>query len=322
MILDPNQAPPPTIDLGGNFWLPRQLSTLAKDIDWAWNIVTALAIFFFIGVVGAMTYFVWKYRRRTENDKVSTVEHSTIIEVVWTVIPTLLCFGLFFAGFKGYLNASIVEAEAYEIKALAKKWSWTFIYPNGVVTTELGVPKDRPVRILLSSQDVLHSFYVPEFRVKQDAVPGTYTSLWFRATGVGETALLCTEYCGTSHSNMLAKVVIMEEDKFNKWLESKDDSNVPLADLGKKLYTDRACAGCHSLDGTRGSGPSYKGLFGKKEKLADGTEVTADENYLRESILQPGAKIVAGFDNVMPAFQGQLNEKQILALIEFIKAQK
>lgn len=322
MILDPNQAPPPpTIELGGNFWLPRQLSTLAKDIDWAWNIVTALSIFFFVGVVGAMTYFVWKYRRRGENDKVSTVEHSTLIEVIWTVIPTLLCFGLFFVGFKGYLNAAVVESEAYEIKALAAKWSWTFIYPDGTVTADLGIPKDRPVRILLSSQDVLHSFYIPEFRVKQDAVPGTYTSVWFRATGVGDTALLCTEYCGTKHSEMYRHVIVMEEDKFQKWLDDQGGGKMDPVELGKKLYTDRSCNTCHSLDGTRLTGPSYKGLFGKKEKLANGTEVTVDENYLRESIVQPGAKIVAGFDNVMP-MQSLLTEKQILALIEFIKAQK
>lgn len=309
------------IEMGG-VWLPRQLSTLAKDIDWAWNIVYYLTVVLFIGVVGAMTYFVWKYRRRGPNDKVSTVEHSTLIEVLWTVIPTIMVIGLFFVGWKGYLNASVAEAEALEIHALAKKWSWTFIYPNGVVTSELGVPKDRPVRILLSSQDVLHSFFIPEFRIKQDAVPGTYTSVWFRAIDTGETTLLCTEYCGTQHSDMLAKVIVMDEAKYQKWMESKDDTNVPLPELGKKLYADRGCIGCHSTDGSKMSGPSFKGLFGRKEKITGAGEVAVDENYLRESILQPAAKVVEGYPNVMPVFQGQLNDKQISALIEFIKTQK
>lgn len=311
------------IEMGG-LWLPRPLSSFAKDVDFAWNVVTANAIIFFVGIVVAMTYFVWKYRRRGPDDKVSHVEHSTLIEVIWTVIPTLLCFVLFYVGFKGYLNAAVAEGDAIEIHGTATKWRWVFTYPNGFSSlNELRIPKDRPVRIILSSTDVLHSFYVPEFRVKQDAVPGTYNSVWFRAIDTGETTLLCTEYCGTGHSDMLAKVVIMDPKKYDDWLQGGgDDGNLPPAELGKKLYTEKSCNSCHSLDGSRLTGPSWKALFGKKEKMADGSEITVDENYLRESILQPAAKVVAGYENQMPAFQGLLNDKQVMALIEFIKTQK
>ncbi len=320
------------IELGG-IWLPRQLSTFAKDIDWAWDVVTWVSVFFFVGIVGAMSYFVWKYRRRGPNDKVSPIAHSNTIEVIWTVLPSMLVISLFFVGFKGYLNASVPEAEALEIHATAEKWRWVFTYPNGTSSlNELRVPVDRPVRVLLSSagdvkvpgkEPVLHSFFIPEFRVKQDAIPGTYTSVWFRATAVAETTLLCTEYCGTGHSDMIAKVIIMDQAKYDDWLQNGgEDGNAPPAELGKKLYAEKSCNSCHSLDGTAMTGPTYKGIFGRKEKMTDGTEITVNENYLRESILQPGAKIVAGYQNQMPAFQGLLSDKQVTALIEFIKTQK
>jgi cytochrome c oxidase subunit II len=208
----------------GSFWLPRARSTLAQHVDSAWDAALWTSIAFFVLVAGGTVLFAIKYRRRTEKDKTSDISHNTTIEVAWTVIPLIIVMGLFGVAMKGYMFAMVAPAEAYEINVTAGMYLWTFTYPNGNTTVnELGVPKGRPVKIILSSQDILHSFYIPEFRVKQDVVPGAYTTLWFEATDAGETTLLCTEYCGVGHSNMLAKVKILEASDFDKWLEGNDD---------------------------------------------------------------------------------------------------
>jgi cytochrome c oxidase subunit 2 len=231
------------------------------------------------------------------------------------------------------VNASVPPAEAYEIQVIAHKWGWNFTYPNGVSSSELVIPVNRPVRMIMSSQDVIHSFYVPEFRVKRDVIPGIFTTVWFEANEVGDTTLECAEYCGgngdgsigTGHSGMLAAVHILSGGDFDAWLKKKEeeDNTLSPADLGKKLFAEKQCNGCHSLEaGKVITGPSFKGLFMRQETMQDGLVVTADENYLRESILQSQAKIVKGFPSVMPVFQGQLSEKQVNGLIAFIKEQK
>ena len=264
----------------GSFWLPKQSSTVAQHVDMAWNAVYWVAVFFFVLVVTGMVTFAWKYRRRKEGEITSDVDHNTKLEVLWTLIPL----------------------------------------PNGTTVNELGVPKDKPVKLVMSSTDVLHSFYVPEFRIKQDVIPGTYTTLWFQATEAKEIAILCTEYCGTGHSDMLSKVNVMEGPKFQEWLDQNGDGgDQPPADRGKKLFATKACAGCHSVDGSRIVGPSLKGLFGKMEDLADGTQVKVDENYVRESLLNPNGKVVKGYQPLMPSFQGQLKDKDIDAIIAYLK---
>jgi cytochrome c oxidase subunit 2 len=232
---------------------------------------------------------------------------------------------LFWIGLQGYLDTQVAPGDAMEIRVTGAKWLWTFTYPTGYTTTgELRIPKGKPVKIILSAKDVIHSFYIPEFRVKKDAIPGAYTTLWFEATRTGETVLECTEYCGTGHSDMLAKVIMMEQTAFDQWLDdaSNEGKNLAPADYGKLLYTKAACNTCHSLDGTKVVGPTFKGLFGRSEDITGGAKVTADENYIRESILVPTAKVVNGFPPVMPAFQGVLNDKQIDALIAYIKTIK
>jgi cytochrome c oxidase subunit 2 len=308
------------IELGG-FWLPRAGSTIAHDIDYAWTFVTVLSIVFFVLVVGAMLLFVVRYRRRSDDDRTSAVSHNLKLEAVWTIIPTVLCFFLFVIGFRGYVNASMAPANAFEIRAVAQKWSWAFQYPNGFVSLgEMHVPRGRPVKLIMSSKDVVHSFFVPIFRVKQDVVPGTYTTLWFEATEAGKTAILCTEYCGTGHSDMLANLVVDEPEAFDRWLEkSGDDPAVSPVEKGKQLYVKATCEACHSTDGSPKVGPTFKGLFGRSATFNDEKTLKIDENYVRESLLNPQARIVKGFQPVMPTFQGQLSDKQVDYLIAYLK---
>jgi cytochrome c oxidase subunit 2 len=307
----------------GSFWMPRQSSTIAQEIDTAWYIVYWLDVAMFIGLMGAMFWFMYRYRKRSNKDKVSNITHSTRIEIVWTVIPTILVLGLFVVGLRGFFMASIAPAESIEIRTTAEMYMWTFTYPNGNVTVnELIVPKGKPVRLIMSSKDILHSFYVPEFRVKQDVVPGMYTTLWFEATEKRETILFCTEYCGVGHSDMQAKVRVLEQPEYNFWVENgrtPDEKPLPPAELGKKLFASRSCITCHSLDGSRIQGPTFKGLFGRTETIADGSSIKVDENYIRESLLEPTKKVVQGYPAVMPTYKGLLKETDIDALIAYIK---
>lgn len=309
----------------GSFWLPKQSSTLASGVDDAWAFAYWLAVIFFVGILTALITFVVKYRRKTDHDVTSMVDHSTLIEITWTVIPSLLCVGLFLMGFKGYIEASVAPANAMEIQVTAQKWSWGFTYPNGVqATNELRVPLNKPVKLIMSSTDVLHSFYVPEFRIKQDVVPGNYTTLWFQATEPGEKQVFCTQYCGMDHSNMLAKIIVMPEQEYKQWLDAGDaDKNLTPVALGQKLFTEKTCIVCHSIaDMTVKTGPSLKGVFGRTETMSDDSKVVVDENYVRESIVNPTAKVVKGFPPAMPVFKGQLKDKQIDALIAYLKEQK
>lgn len=306
-------------------WLPHPGSTLAAEVDRGWHYAMIVATVTFLIVMIAMFYFMVKYRRKREGEKTEELDHSTKLEILWSVIPLGVLIWLFFVGLRGYVDASVPPRGAYTIQVQAYKWGWNFNYPEGFTSGDLVVPKGRPVKILMSSQDVLHSFYIPEFRVKQDVVPGLYTTLWFEATTVGETLLECTEYCGTNHSEMLRRVRVLEEADFMAWLDKEQnaDDSMPADELGAKLYAERACIGCHSTTGAAMSGPTFKGLYGKTETLADGSTVKVDDEYLRESILNSNAKIVKGYSSgVMPSFQGQLNDKQVAGLIAFIKKQQ
>lgn len=320
MTLDP-------IELG-SFWFPKQSSTIAAEIDFAWYVVYYFDVIMFFGLMIPMFYFIRRFRRRTDNDKVSSITHSTVLEITWTIIPSILVISLFFVGLKGYLMASVAPANAMEIRTTAEMYMWTFTYPNGKTTlNELVVPKDQPIKMLMSSKDVLHSFFVPEFRVKQDVIPGTYTTIWFQPSEKRDTILFCTEYCGVGHSEMMAKVIVVDKAVYEQWLETdqlpgpdgKLPPPLPPAEQGKRLFSSKSCNTCHSLDGTRIQGPSFKGVFGRTEKLADGTSVKVDENYIRESLLEPQKKIVEGYPGTMPTFKGTLNENQIDALIAYIK---
>lgn len=318
-----------------SFWLPKQSSTLAPQVDFAWDFVLITCTIFFLLLMIPTFYFVAKYRRKKEGEVTSAIDHSTKIEIVWTVIPLIVLVALFFVGLTPFVNASVAPANALEVQVTAQKWNWSFRYPNGTTSPgKLVVPKGKPVRLVMSATDVLHSFFVAEFRVKQDAIPGVYTSLWFEPTSTGEFVVQCAEYCGSpagdvaegqpgGHSDMLATVQVVEEQAFKDFMESGgEDKNVPIAERGKKQFTQWGCSACHSVDGTKLAGPTFKGLFGREEELADGSKVKVDENYLKESILNPTAKVVKGFPPIMPVFQGQLKDPQIEAIIAYIKEQK
>ncbi len=313
----------PKIELG-SFWLPKASSTLAPDIDFAWAVVYWLSVVMFVGVVGTMVYFMFRYKRRKEGEKTSEIDHNTPLEVVWMVVPLIILMGLFGIGLKGYLRAYVAPADAMEIKVTGAKWLWSFTYPDGTVSVnELIVPKGKPIHLVMSSQDVVHSFWVPEFRIKQDVIPGLYTTTWFEVPEARDYTLECTEYCGKGHSDMLGTISVVEPEKFQEWLSQGGTWKVlPPTELGQKIYSTRSCNTCHSIDGTRIQGPSFKGLFGKKEIMADGSEVTVDENYVRESLLNPTAKIVKGYPPVMPTFQGMLKDNEIDAIIAYLKTLK
>lgn len=301
-----------------SFWLPKQSSTSAHHVDVGWDLALWVTYIFLAIVTVAMLYFVWKYRHRKDNTTGAPTGHNTALEIVWSVIPLAVLMACFIVGFRGYLELSVAPKDAYEIQVTAKKWSWTFTYPNGKISPgELHVPAGRPVRMVMSSVDVIHSFFVPEFRVKQDVIPGMYTSVWFEATEPGEKVLFCTEFCGKDHSNMLANVIVHSEQDFEKWLSAGD--NRPPAERGQSLFTQFGCTACHSVNGNPGAGPTLQGVFGHDVKLAGGSTVVADENYIRESILVPAAKVVEGFPPIMPAYQGQMSEDQVNDLIAYIK---
>jgi cytochrome c oxidase subunit 2 len=324
--MEPQQAAKHVIDQG-TFWLPRQGSTLAPEIDFGWDVAMWVSIFFFIIVMVPLGLFVWKYRRKHVHEVGGPTGHNTAIEIGWSVVPLAIVMGCFLVGFRGWVAASVPPAESYEIQVTASKWKWVFTYPNGKQSTnELNVPVGRPVKMIMSSQDVLHSFYIPEFRVKQDVIPGSYSSVWFEATEVGENIVECAEYCGgakqAGHSEMLASVHVLPEDKFQEWLNADKYKGMEPVAIGAMLYKEKTCNTCHSLDGTRITGPSFKGVFGRTEQFADGSSGTVDENYIRESVLNPTAKVVLGYPPVMPSFKGQFKDEEFNALIAYLKTVK
>lgn len=309
---------------GGSFWFPTAGTQIAKEVDGLFYFILALSTFFFVLIVGLMLVFVVIYRRRPGYARKFAPDHNSTLELVWSVIPAILLVLIFFQGFTGFLDMRTPPAETYEIKVVAKKWSWAFQYPNGYIEGELHVPVDRAVKLTMTSDDVIHSLYIPSFRIKMDLVPGRYSSMWFQANQVGDFPLLCAEYCGTKHSDMLSKVIVHPSGEFEKWLEQASNlmATLPPAEAGKLLYNRRGCAQCHSIDATARTGPSFSGTYGTSQPLADGTTVLIDENYLRESIIEPMAKVRAGYRPVMPSYKGQLKDLEIDAIIEFIKSLK
>ena len=310
----------------GSLWLPDQASTLAPAIDWLFNFVNYVSLVFFLGVVGAMLFLVWRYRRRSPADRPAPVKESKLLEASWIVVPTILVLLVFTWGFQTFVRIGVSPPDAYEIRVRGYQWAWDFYYPEGFKTTnEIYVPVGRPVRMLMDSQDVLHSFFIPAFRVKHDVLPNRYTSVWFEATKEGTYDIFCTEFCGNSHAYMLGKVRVVDQNTFNEWVESGGLGELPTdpVELGRILYRKNACNTCHSIDGTPGTGPTWKGLWGSAAHPTSAGPVSVTgvdgENYLRESILQPGAKIAQGFPNVMPSNYSQLPSDQLDGLIAYIK---
>lgn len=319
---------------GDNLFFPEQGSTIAKEIDDVFYFILWVSIISFVGCIGAGVWFMWRYRARAGHREEVTAAHDTRLEITWTVIPTLLVAVMFYVGFEGFMNLREAPGDAYTINVTARQWAWDFSYPNGAKDTDLHVPAGRPVKLLMSSEDVLHSLYIPSFRVKQDVVPGRYTSLWFEAFLPEQKDreqglyLFCTEYCGTDHWNMNRRVYVYPQAEFDakiqKLADFLNDPAIAPAEKGRRIYA-RACASCHlTTDGTK-IGPGFEIVSkaikdGGSVAFADGTSLVPDENYLRESILVPGAKVRQGYPNQMNSFQGQLSDAEINFLITFIKS--
>ncbi len=308
----------------GSFWLPRAASVFASEVDSLFYFIFYVGVGFFVLVTAATLFFAIRYRRKGKAS-LTPGTHSTALEVTWTVIPTILIIVVFLWGFRGFMTMRVVPKDAIEIRVTAQKWFWSFDYPQGVNSVgELVVPAGRPIKLLISSQDVIHSLFVPDFRVKMDAVPNRYTIAWFQADEPGDHQLYCSEYCGREHSKMLGVVSVVPEDEYNAWIEANAvaGKGLTLEELGAKLYNEKGCFTCHSIDGSAKIGPTFKGVFGHEVKLTTGETVVVDENYIRESILEPLAKVVAGYQPVMPPFQGILKPREVDALIAYIKTLK
>jgi cytochrome c oxidase subunit 2 len=305
------------------FWMPEQASTLAPGVDWVYYVIYWISVAFFVGIVGAMVLFLFRYRRRAEGEEATgSATHNTPLELTWTILPLVLVIWIFYVGFKGYLELRVPPGNSYQVLVTAQKWSWSFTYPNGYVDNVLHVPVDTPVELTMSSEDVIHSFFVPSFRIKMDVLPGKYTKAWFEATKPGEYQVFCTEYCGTGHSAMLTSVVVHASGEFEPWLQQASDFLATMSpeDGGARLYQIHGCTQCHSVDGRAGIGPTFLGVWGKEETLSNGERIVVDENYIRQSILDPQSQIVAGYQGVMPTYQGRLKDKEITAIIAYIKS--
>lgn len=311
------------MDTTGTLFFPPGGSTYAGDVDNLFYFIYYASAIMFALVIGATIFFIIRYRRRQQTGKTYGKDHNFALEVTWTVIPTILILIVFVWGFRSYMRMNVVPRDAMEIKVTGQKWFWSFAYGGGASSVnELVVPVGQPVKLLMSSRDVIHSFFIPNFRMKMDVLPNRYTITWFEATRTGEFDLFCTEYCGQGHSEMIGRVKVLGEREFTEWLDagSGPGQGESLADYGRRLYTSRACNTCHSIDGSANVGPTFKGIFGRQEAMVAGEFITVDENYIRESILQPQAKIVAGFQPVMPTYQGILKDRDIDALIAFMKS--
>ncbi len=308
-----------------NVFLPSASSIRAEGVDDLFMFILWLNILFFLLIAGLIAVFVIQYRRRSANQRTAHIEHNTALELTWTIIPSILCLIVFFWGFNTYMQAAVAPNGAMEIQVTAKKWIWSFGYPDGSVGIgKLWVPVNKPVRLIMHSEDVLHAFFVPAFRIKADVLPNRYTETWFQATEVGDFVIPCAEYCGKGHSQMRAVVKVVSLQDYEKFLEDGDpeEKGLPPEILGASLYVNLGCSTCHSIDGNKGQGPSWKGIYGQMHKMSDGKMMLVDENYIRTSVLQPQAMIVEGFQGIMPSYQGQIRERQLVALIAYIKTLK
>src|SRR5579862_2382648 len=299
---------------------PPRASALAWQVDGLYFLLIAVSAFFSAMIFLCIFVFAVKYRRE-KHPHAAHIEGSLPLELTWTLIPLGICMVFFAWGSLIYFQEARPPKGAMEVYVVGKQWMWKFEHETGQrEINQLHVPMGRDVKMIMSSQDVIHSFFVPAFRVKTDVLPGRFTATWFRATKPGSYYLFCSQYCGTQHSGMVGEVIVMEPAAYQAWLSGGGASG-SLASNGQQLFQQLGCATCHRFD-TQGRGPNLVGVFGKPVLLDDGRTVVADENYIRESIVNPAAKVVAGFKPIMPTFQSIVSEEQLVALVEYIKSLK
>ncbi|MDG2053186.1 MAG: cytochrome c oxidase subunit II [Phycisphaerales bacterium] len=328
---------------GATYWMPEQASEVAPKIDWLFEFINVICYIFFAAILILTVVFSIVYRRRSHTREGEEVTHHTALEVTWTIVPLLIVVVMFYMGMTGYMYLDTVPENAYEVRVNGQVWSWTFQHPNGAVEgDQVTLPMDRPVQFIMTSSDVLHSVFIPAFRVKNDVVPGRYRTLWFTATKPGEFQLLCSEYCGKGHSDMSARVFVLPEEEFQIEIArlAQEYMDLPTEALGyyaaDKLYP--RCASCHSVNGDPNTGPTFKGLWERTQageqrftngavmsqlqKQGDGfydPDMGGVQNYIRESILYPQKLINEGYGPVMPSFKGQLKDRQVDALIMMLR---
>jgi cytochrome c oxidase subunit 2 len=304
---------------GGTLLFPESASTIAGRVDALYFFLLAVSGFFGLLIAGLVVYFAIRYRRRQPDAVGEVVAGGLKLEIAWTVVPFLITLVIFFWGASIFFAMARPPEETLNIYVVGKQWMWKIQHSNGTrEINELHVPMGRAVKLIMTSEDVIHDFSIPAFRVKADVVPGRYSQIWFEPAKPGRYHLFCAEYCGTRHSGMIGQVVVMEPSDYQTWLSGGAPEG-SLASLGERLFAEHACNTCHEPDG-QGLGPSLNGAFGRTAQLESGETVRVDEQYLRESILQPSEKTTAGYQPIMPAFQGLLTEEGLLALIEYIKS--
>ena len=296
---------------------PARASSGAANVDALYIFLVLLSLFMCVAIFTTIFVFAVKYRRRA-GVEAEQIEGSTALELTWSIIPMFIFLFIFAWGAVIYFQERTPPGNALEVYVVGKQWMWKLQHQEGPrEIDELHVPVGRDVKLIMTSQDVIHSFYIPAFRIKQDVLPGRYTTAWFHPVKAGTYHLFCSQYCGTSHSGMIGDIVVMEPGQYAAWLSG--GTTVPLADTGQKLFAQMGCVTCHRSD-TQGRGPNLVGVFGKPVALEDGRTLTADENYLRQCILNSREQVVKGFPPIMPVFQGLLSEEQVNALVAYIKS--
>lgn len=311
-------------------FFPQRAAEYSRPQDAVMFFVFWTTAFFFVLLMGLMVLFVFKYRRVPGKAQQPSASHNTPLELTWSGVPLVLLGIMFFWGARLFVEMRTPPIDAMTINVTAQKWSWSWEYDGGVTSLEtvsladktspvFAVPVGRPVRLVMHSTDVIHSLYIPAFRDKVDVFPNRYTTYWFVATEPGDYELFCAEYCGDEHSQMMALIKVKSAADYDAWLtEQADTSGIPLVELGAKLYFTGGCNACHTTDGSAKSGPTWQGIWGQTHTMTSGERVLVDENYIRESILTPGVRIVAGFPNQMPTFQGRFSERELRAIIAYI----
>jgi cytochrome c oxidase subunit 2 len=298
---------------------PDQASTTAPQVDTLFLVLVGITFFFGVLIFFCIAYFAIKYREGSGASRANARSEHIPLELAWTIIPLCISFGIYLWASKLYVDMHTAPASAAEVYVVGKQWMWKIQHQQGNrEINELHIPVGKPVKLIMTSEDVIHSFFIPAFRIKQDVLPGRYTTEWFQATKVGEYHFFCAQYCGTSHASMIGKVIVMPPAEYAQWLSGSAPAGSMEA-TGEQLFQQFGCVTCH-LGNNTGRGPSLVGLFGKTVQLTSGESVLADQNYIRESVLNPGASVVAGYKPIMPTFRNQISPDQLSQLIEYIKS--
>ena len=301
-------------------FVPESASTVSGKVDALYFYLSGVTAFFTLLISGVLIFFVIKYRRRMPNEIPRPVAGSHKLETIWSVIPFIISMSMFAWGAQIYFQNSRPPKNANEVYVVGKQWMWKIQHSTGQrEINELHVPAGRKIKLIMTSEDTIHDFFIPAFRIKADVLPGKYTTQWFEATKPGTYHLFCAEYCGMNHSGMIGSVIVMQPTEFDNWLSGNASQQSPAV-AGQLLFQSLGCVSCHGANGEGGRGPALAGLFGSKVFLVNGQTLTADEGYIRESIENPQAKVVSGFGPIMPTFQGQVTPEQLIQIISFIKS--